>query len=167
MRVAQALIYRAALIAPEHIPLNFLIAAFPESVVLQLGELPMPAAAAPAVQRRYISIFRTQSLAQRVVLVDNFNANNEAAETIRIHPLVHEVLRDIFLRDIPPARLGEQLSMMLHALLGWLTEMRKRNAFFAVDQLAAHAEALLAVIVKVSRFEFRHQDEVKFFSSPG
>lgn len=163
MRVAQALIYRAALIAPEHIPLNFLIAAFPESVVLQLGELPMPAAAAPAVQRRYISIFRTQSLAQRVVLVDNFNANNEAAETIRIHPLVHEVLRDIFLRDIPPARLGEQLSMMLHALLGWLTEMRKRNAFFAVDQLAAHAEALLAVIVKVSRFEFRHQDEVKFF----
>lgn len=163
MRIAQALIYRAALLAPEKIPLNFLIAAFPESVLLRLGELPTPTAAAPAVQRRYISIFRTQSLAQRVVLVDNFNANNEAAETIRIHPLVHEVLRDIFLRDIPPARLGEQLSMMLHALLGWLTEMRTRNAFFAVDQLAAHADALLAVIVKVSRFEFHHQDEVKFF----
>ncbi|MDW5615060.1 hypothetical protein EV589_0008 [Mycobacterium sp. BK558] len=163
MRFAQALIYRAALIAPEKIPLNFLIAAFPESVVLRLGELPMPTEAAPAAQRRYISIFRTQSLAQRVVLVDNFNANNEAAETIRIHPLVHEVLCDIFLRDIPPGRLGEQLSMMLHELLGWLTEMRKRNAFFAVDQLAAHAEALLAVIVKVSRFEFYNQDEVKFF----
>ena len=53
--------------------------------------------------------------------------------------------------------------MMLHALLGWLTEMRKRNAFFAVDQLAAHADALLAVIVKVSRFEFYDQDEMLFF----
>ena len=69
--------------------------------MLRLGDLPSPTVAAPAVQRRYISIFRTQSLAQRVVLVDNFNANNEAGETIRIHPLVHEVLRDIFLRDIP------------------------------------------------------------------
>lgn len=163
MRIAQALIYRAALIAPDKIPLNFLIAAFPESNVLRLHELPRPTEAAPAVQRRYISIFRTQSLTQRVVLVDNFNANNEAAETIRIHPLVHEVLRDIFLRDIPPARLGEQMTMMLHPLLGWLTEMRKRSAFFAVDQLAAHAEALLAVIVKVSRFEFHHPDEVKIF----
>jgi hypothetical protein len=163
MRVAQALIYRAALVAPHKIPLNYLIAAFPESVQLRLGDLPSPAAAPPAVQRRYISIFRTQSLAQRVVLVDNFNADNEAAETITIHPLVHEVLRDIFLRDIPPGRLGGQLSMMLHALLGWLTEMRKRNAFFAVDQLAAHADALLAVIVKVSRFEFHQQDEVMFF----
>lgn len=163
MRIAQALIYRAALVAPEKIPLNFLIAAFPESVVLRLGNLPSPTAAAPAVQRRFISIFRTQSLAQRVILADNFNPNNEAAETIRIHPLVHEVLRDIFLRDIPAGRLGEQLSMMLHALLGWLTEMRKRNAFFAVDQLAAHADALLAVIVKISRFEFFHQDEMMFF----
>ncbi|MCP9271247.1 hypothetical protein [Mycolicibacterium arenosum] len=163
MRIAQALLYRAALIAPDKIPLNFLIAAFPESIVLRLHELPMPAEAEPAVQRRYISIFRTQSLAQRVVLVDNFNANNEAAETIRIHPLVHEVLRDIFLRDIPPARLSEQIIMMLHPLLGWLTEMRRRNAFFAVDQLAAHADALLSVIVKVSRFEFHHPDEVKMF----
>lgn len=162
-RIAQALLYRAALIAPDKIPLNFLIAAFPESVELRLHELPMPTEAAPAVQRRYISIFRTQSLAQRVVLVDNFNTNNEASETIRIHPLIHEVLRDIFLQDIPPARLGEQLTMMLHPLLGWLTEMRRRNAFFAVDQLAAHAEALLAVIVKVSRFEFHHPDEVKIF----
>lgn len=163
MRIAQALIYRAALVAPDKIPLNFLIAAFPESVVLRLGDLPSPTAAALAVQRRYISIFRTQSLAQRVILVDNFNANNEAAETVRIHPLLHEVLRDIFLRDIPPGRLGEQLSMMLHALLGWLTEMRKRNAFFAVDQLATHADALLAVIVKVSRFEFYDQKQMLFF----
>jgi len=163
MRIAQALLYRAALVAPNKIPLNFLIAAFPESVELRLGNLPSPTEAPPAVQRRYISIFRTQSLAQRVVLVDNFNANNEAAETISIHPLVHEVLREIFLRDIPAGRLGEQLSMVLHALLGWLTEMRNRNAFFAVDQLAAHADALLAVIVKVSRFEFFHRDQMMFF----
>ncbi|MFW3120265.1 hypothetical protein MMAG44476_21222 [Mycolicibacterium mageritense DSM 44476 = CIP 104973] len=163
MRIAQALIYRGALVASEKIPLNFLIAAFPESAVLNLGELPMPTAAPAALQRRYISIFRTQSLVQRVVLVDNFNANNEAAETIRIHPLVHEVLRDIFLRDIPPGRLGEQLSMMLHELLGWLTEMRNRHAFFAVDLLAAHAETLLALIVQVSRFEFYREDDLKFF----
>ncbi|MCX2934922.1 hypothetical protein ORI20_32170 [Mycobacterium sp. CVI_P3] len=163
MRIAQALIYRAALIAPDKIPLNLLIAAFPESADLRLGDLPSPTAARPAVRRRYISIFRTQSLAQRVLLVDNFNADNEAAETIMIHPLVHEVLRDIFLRDIPAGLLGSQLSMMLHTLVGWLGAMRKRNAFFAVDQLAAHADALLAVILKISRFEFFQQDQVTFF----
>ncbi|MGJ6127182.1 hypothetical protein QN239_31860 [Mycolicibacterium sp. Y3] len=163
MRIAAALLYHAALLAPEKIPLNLLIAASPESAEMRLGELPKPTAAEPAVQRRYISIFRTQSLAQRIVLTDNFNANNEAAETIQIHPLVHEILRDIFLRDVPPDRLGEQLSMMLHALLGWLSAMRDRNAFIAVDQLAAHADALLAVILKASRFAFHEQNEMTFF----
>ncbi|MGV7756246.1 hypothetical protein PJM53_29415, partial [Mycobacterium kansasii] len=61
--MAQALLQRASLLAPDLIPLNYLIAATPESMLLQLGHFPDPEIADGATRRRYISIFRTQSIA--------------------------------------------------------------------------------------------------------
>jgi len=162
VRMAQALLQRASLLAPELIPLNYLIAATPESMLLRLGRFPDPEVANGATRRRYISIFRTQSIAHRV-LVDDVEADSEVAETIEIHPLVQEIVRELFLRQIPPARLGEQLTMMMSVLIGWMSRMRYRNAFFAVDQLASHAEQLLRVILRVGRFEFYEPDQVTLF----
>ena len=163
VRMAQALLQRASLLAPDLIPLNYLIAATPESMLLQLGRFPDPEIADGATRRRYISIFRTQSIAHRVLLVDDVEADIDVAETIEIHPLVHEIVRELFLREIPPARLGEQLTMMMSVLIGWMSQMRHRNAFFAVDQLASHADQLLRVILQVSRFEFHQPDHVTMF----
>ncbi|MGV7301745.1 hypothetical protein PJK45_21410 [Mycobacterium kansasii] len=163
VRMAQALLQRASLLAPDLIPLNYLIAATPESMLLQLGHFPDPEIADGATRRRYISIFRTQSIAHRAFLVDNVEPDSEVAETIEIHPLVQEIVRELFLRQIPPARLGDQLTMMMSVLIGWMSQMRHRNAFFAVDQLAAHAEQLLRVILQVSRFEFHQPEQVTMF----
>ena len=163
VRMAQALLQRASLLAPDLIPLNYLIAATPESMLLQLARFPDPEIADCATRRRYISIFRTQSIAHRVLLVDDVEADSEVAETIEIHPLVQEIVRELFLREIPPARLGEQLTMMMSVLIGWMSQMRHRNAFFAVDQLASHADQLLRVILQVSRFEFHQPDQVTMF----
>jgi hypothetical protein len=53
--------------------------------------------------------------------------------------------------------------MMMSVLIGWMSQMRHRNAFFAVDQLASHAEQLLRVILQVSRFEFHQPEQVTMF----
>ncbi|MGO9104403.1 MAG: hypothetical protein ACLP9Y_35165 [Mycobacterium sp.] len=163
VRMAQALLQRASLLAPDLIPLNYLIAATPESMLLQLGHFPDPEVADAATRRRYISIFRTQSIAHRVLLVDELEEDSEVAETIEIHPLVQEIVRELFLRQIPPARLGEQLTMMMSVLIGWISQMRHRNAFFAVDQLASHADQLLRVILQVGQFAFHEPEQVTMF----
>ncbi|MEA2774525.1 MAG: hypothetical protein QOD93_7487 [Acetobacteraceae bacterium] len=163
VRMAQALLQRASLLAPDLIPLNYLIAATPESMLLQLGKFPDPEVADGASRRRYITIFRTQSIAHRNLLVNEMVADSEVAETIEIHPLVQEIVRNLFLRQIPPAALGDQLTMMMAVLIGWMSHMRNRNAFFAVDQLASHAERLLQAIVGVGRFEFHQPEQVTMF----
>jgi hypothetical protein len=163
VRMAQALLQRASLLAPDLIPLNYLIAATPESMLLQLGQFPDPEVADGATRRRYITIFRTQSIAHRNLLVDDMAADSEVAETIEMHPLVQEIVRDLFLRKIPPAALGDQLMMMMAVLIGWMSHMRDRHAFFAVGQLALHAERLLQVIVRVRRFEFHQPEQVTMF----
>lgn len=163
--MAQALLQRASLLAPDLIPLNYLIAVTPESMLLRLSHFPEPEVADAAKRRRYISIFRTQSIAHRTLRVDNVELDGEVAETIEMHPLVQEIVRELFLRQIPPARLGDQLTMMTSVLIGWMSAMRHRKAFFAVDQLAAHAEYLLRVIVRVRPFEFHQPDQVTMFNT--
>ncbi|MGW0163457.1 hypothetical protein ACWDUN_29460 [Mycobacterium sp. NPDC003323] len=144
--MVQAMLYRASLLAPDMIPLNYLVASMPESLVMRLEQLPEPAFADAAVCRRYISIMRTQSIAHRVLILDADGEQNEASDTFNIHPLVHEILRRLFVREIPPIRLVEQLTMMLYFLNGWLIHARKHNQYFVVDQLAAHALSLLGFI---------------------
>ncbi|MEZ0351111.1 hypothetical protein [Mycobacterium sp. pR1184] len=143
VRMVQAMLYRASLLAPDMIPLNYLIASMPESLAMRLEQLPEPAFADAAVRRRYISIMRTQSIAHRVLILGADGEQNEASDTFNVHPVVHEILRRLFVREIPPIRLVEQLTMMLYFLNGWLIHARKQNQYFVVDQLAAHALSLI------------------------
>lgn len=145
-RRATGILYHAALLAPELLPLNFIIAASPESANINLAELPRPTKIDPTISRSVISTLRTQSIAQRVMNLDEAGAQNAASETIAIHPLVHEILRITYLDEIPPGRLQEQALMIMYHLLGWIEGMRSEFEFFAVDQLLLHAEALLRLL---------------------
>jgi len=146
-RFVEGMLYRASLLAPDLIPLNYLIASMPEAIRLRLGHLPEPSFADPALRRRYVTIMRTQSIAHRVLLLDEDGEQNEASETIEIHPLVHEILRRLFLRQIPRVRLTAQLTVMMHFLHGWIVHARRRKQYFVVDQLVAHADSLIKVVV--------------------
>lgn len=146
VQLAQAMLYRVSLLAPDPLPLNYLIAAMPESGTLQLGVLPAPSVAEHSELRRYITIFRTQSIAHRVLNIDEDGRTTETTETIEIHPLVHEILRNLFLRLIPRRELQFQLAIMMSVLHGWIPHMRNRPDFFALDQLVSHAEALMRVV---------------------
>ena len=112
--MVQEMLYRSSLLAPDMIPLNYLIASMPEEIEMRLGQLPEPSFADAALRRRYISIMRTQSIAHRVLLLDDDGEQNEASDTIDIHPLVHEILQRLFIRKIPPIRLSEQITMMMY-----------------------------------------------------
>ena len=138
-RRAAGILYHAALLAPELLPLNFIIAASPESVDINLAEHPEPTIADPRISRSVISTLRTQSMAQRVMNLDEAGTQNAASETIAIHPLVHEILQITYLDKIPPGRLQEQALIIMYHLLGWIEAMRSESEFFALDQLLLHA----------------------------
>ena len=161
--MVEGMLYRAALLAPDMIPLNYLIASMPEDIQIRLGHLPEPAFADAAQRRRYISIMRTQSIAHRVLLLDDDGVQNEASDTIDIHPLVHEILQRLFIRKIPPVPLGEQITMMMHFLHGWLVHARRRNQYFVTDQLAAHAFSLLKSIDQLGDLPTRSHQHAKMF----
>lgn len=163
VKMVQGMLYRASLLAPDMIPLNYLIASMPEELVMRLEQLPEPSFADATVRRRYISIMRTQSIAHRVLLLDEEGEQNEASDTIDIHPLVHEILRRLFVREIPPIRLWDQLTMMLYFLNGWLIHARKRNQYFVVDQVAAHALSLLNFIADVGELPTRGEPATRMF----
>jgi hypothetical protein len=163
VRMVQGMLYRSSLLAPDMIPLNYLIASMPEDVEMRLGRLPEPSFADAALRRRYISIMRTQSIAHRVLLLDDDGEQNEASDTIDIHPLVHEILRRLFMRKIPPIRLSEQIAMMMYFLHGWIAHARKRNQYFVVDQLAAHAVSLLKFVDQLDDLPTLDQQHAKMF----
>jgi hypothetical protein len=163
VRMVQGMLYRASVLAADMIPLNYLIASMPEQIEMHLGHTPEPSFADAAVRRRYISIMRTQSMARRVLLLDGDGGQNEASETIDIHPLVHEILQRLFLREIPPIHLASQLTMMMYFLNGWIVHARMRSQYFVVDQLVAHAVSLLGVIERLGELPMANEQHAKMF----
>lgn len=163
VRMVQEMLYRASLLAPDMIPLNYLIASLPEAFEMRLEVLPEPTFADAALSRRYIRILRTQSIAHRVLLLDEQGEPNEASDTIDIHPLVHEILRRLFVRRMPSSEMGGQLLMMLYFLNGWLIHARRQNRYFVVDQLAAHTLSLLRFIDGLGQLSFASGAATKMF----
>ncbi|WP_245839623.1 hypothetical protein [Mycobacterium aquaticum] len=143
---ATGILEHAALLAPELLPLNFIIAASPEVGSIDLTDRPSPAFVDPKISRSVISTFRTQSIAQRVMNVGDAGNQNAASETIAIHPLVHEILQISYLDRLRPGELQSHAIMLMHQLFGWIEGLRSDLEFFAVDQLLLHAEALLKLL---------------------
>lgn len=147
-RRATAILEHAALLAPELIPLNFIISASPVEADINLAVRPSPVFVDRSVSRSVISTFRTQSIAQRVMNLDEAGAQNAASETIAIHPLVHEILQISYIDRLRPGELQGHALMLMHQLRGWIEGMRSDLEFFAVDLLLLHAEALLNLLAK-------------------
>lgn len=145
-REAQLLIYHSAYFAPELIPVNMVLQTVESSVAtLDLTHPPRPAQADQHVRNRILTNLRTQTIARRRSYFDPAGATNPASDTITIHPLVHEILREIHLRAAPrDGSVINLLTLFMGHLYGWLIELRRSGLFFPVEQLMAHAEWILA-----------------------
>lgn len=146
-RSARAVVEIGCLLAPELLPLNFILQATAESVQVNLANLPVPTEVNQTVRRGVLSALRTQSIAQRVVN-DGEGNRTPVSETVAVHPLVHEILRRSYLAAVPPGYLESQCTVFMYFLVGWLGQLRDQAEFFAVEQLRLHASALLALIVE-------------------
>lgn len=143
-REIQILVYRSSFIAPELIPLNLLIQAIDQEA-LNLATPPKPEFTEQHRLNRIVSTIRTQTLARRRNYVDASGKSTPASDTITIHPLVHEILREIFSHAAPPEHVEDVLGMLMGCLYGWIRELRPAGTYLAVDQLIIHSEQLLNV----------------------
>lgn len=158
-RSARAVVEIGCLLAPELLPLNFILQATAESVEVNLANLPVPAEVDQTVRRGVLSALRTQSIAQRVVN-DGEGNRTPVSETVAIHPLVHEILRRSYLAAVPPGVLEMQSTAFMYFLVGWIGKLRDQGDYFAVEQLRIHADALLKLIVEnepMSSFSTQHR----------
>ena len=146
-RSARAVVEIGCLLAPELLPLNFILQATAKSVQVNLANLPVPTEVDQTVLRGVLSALRTQSIAQRVVN-DGEGNRTPVSETVAVHPLVHEILRRSYLAAVPPGYLESQCTVFMYFLVGWLGKLRDQAEFFAVEQLRLHANALLTLIVE-------------------
>lgn len=145
-RSARAVVEIGCLLAPELLPLNFILQATAESVQVNIANLPVPSEVDQTVLRGVLSALRTQSIAQRVVN-DGEGNRTPVSETVAVHPLVHEILRRSYLAAVPSGYLESQCTVFMYFLVGWLGKLRDQAEFFAVEQLRLHANALLTLIV--------------------
>lgn len=146
-RSARAVVEIGCLLAPELLPLNFILQATDESVCVNLANLPVPTEVDQAIRRGVLSALRTQSIAHRVVN-DGEGNRTPVSETVAVHPLVHDILRRSYLAAVPPGYLESQCTVFMYFLVGWLGKLRDQGDFFAVEQLRLHATALLILIAE-------------------
>lgn len=146
-RSARAVLEIGSLLAPELLPLNFILLATPEELQIDLAKLPVPTEVDKVTLRGVLSTLRTQTIARRVVN-DGDGDHTAVSETIAIHPLVHDILQRSYLAAVPPGYLEPQCTVFMYFLIGWLGWMRDRGEYFAVEQLRLHANALLALLAE-------------------
>ncbi|XTP37490.1 hypothetical protein ACORG1_15350 [Mycobacterium sp. TJFP1] len=146
-RSARAVLEIGSLLAPELLPLNFMLLATPEELQINLANLPVPTEVDKVTLRGVLSTLRTQTIARRVVN-DGDGSHTAVSDTIAIHPLVHDILQRSYLAAVPPGYLEPQCTVFMYFLIGWLGQMRTEGEYFAVEQLRLHANALLALVAE-------------------
>lgn len=144
-RSARAVLEIGSLLAPELLPLNFMLLATPEELQVNLANLPVPTEVDRVTLRGVLSTLRTQTIARRVVN-DGEGNRTAVSDTVAIHPLVHDILQRSYLAAVPPGYLEPQCTVFMYFLIGWLGSMRTEGEYFAVEQLRLHANALLALV---------------------
>ncbi len=144
-RTARAVLEIGSLLAPELLPLNFMLHSTPEEIQLDLANLPVPTEADVVTRRGVLAVLRTQTIARRVVN-DGEGNRTPVSETVAIHPLVHDILQRSYLDAVPPGYLEPQCTTFMYFLVGWLGWMRTQGEYFAVEQLRLHANALLTLM---------------------
>jgi tetratricopeptide (TPR) repeat protein len=144
-RSARAVLEIGSLLAPELLPLNFMLLATAEEIQVNLAKLPVPTEVDKVTRRGVLSTLRTQTIARRVVN-DGEGNRTAVSDTVAIHPLVHDILQRSYLAAVPSGYLESQCTVFMYFLIGWLGQMRTQGEYFAVEQLRLHANALLALV---------------------
>lgn len=143
---AQALLYHSSLLSPDLIPADLVLNTTIDGREVEFKDLPKPAAVDEVTRGSVFSILRTQSLARRRLLLDEKGNRNIASESFSIHPLVQEILRSEFTKAAPVEAVINVSNGLLIELFTWIGELRVEGYFFAVEQLLAHAAALLSYL---------------------
>jgi tetratricopeptide (TPR) repeat protein len=144
-RETQLLVYHSAYFAPELIPVNMVLQTVESSVAtMDLASPPKPTQADQHLRNRILTNLRTETIARRRNYSEAPGMSNPASDTIAIHPLVHEILRELHLRAAPnDGSVLNLLTLFMGHLYGWIIELRRSGAFFPVEQLLTHAEWIL------------------------
>ncbi|MFE6920600.1 ATP-binding protein [Nocardia sp. NPDC057663] len=145
----RALIYHAAFMAPELIPVNLLLQTVSETTTVNLLDPPKPQIADQARRNGVLTNLRTQSIAKRRHYADSSTVVNPASDTISIHPLVHEILREIHRRSAPDEYVVDLLALLMTCTMGWIAALRSKGQFFALEQLMVHARWILELVSAV------------------
>ncbi|MEV0339172.1 ATP-binding protein [Nocardia sp. NPDC050713] len=145
----RALIYHAAFMAPELIPVNLLLQTVSETTTINLLDPPIPEIADQARRNGVLTNLRTQSIAKRRHYADSSVVVNPASDTINIHPLVHEILREIHRRSAPNEYVVDLLGLLMTCTMGWIGALRLKRQFFALEQLMVHARWILELVSTV------------------
>lgn len=145
-RESQALIYHAAFLAPELIPLNLVLQTVAEMTTVDLTDPPTPHIADQSRRNGVLTNLRTQTIARRRNYVDASGVVNPASDTINIHPLVHELLRTIHRQLAPAERVIDLLTILMVYAYGWIISLGRGGAFFPLAQLLTHGEWILALV---------------------
>ncbi|MGN2638293.1 hypothetical protein ACTD5D_19280 [Nocardia takedensis] len=149
-REARDTLYWGSLLAPELIPLDVVIPAATVTGKMDLANRPPVTAVAKPVSRAVIALLRTQTIAHRVVHRDEHEHLTPVSNTISMHPLVHEIIRDTFLKKLAPGSFQAAAAALMHHLTSWVGEMRAQEQYFALEQLRVHAEELLHLAAEQS-----------------
>ncbi|MFG3522054.1 ATP-binding protein [Nocardia nova] len=145
----KALIYHAAFMAPELIPVNLLLQTVSEETQVNLQDPPKPEIADQSRRNGIITNLRTQSIAQRRRYTDSTAVANPASDTINIHPLVHEILREIHRQAAPNECVADLLMLLMACTTGWIRGFRSTGQFLALEQLMVHARWILDLVAAV------------------
>lgn len=142
----RSLIYHAAFLAPELIPVNLLLQTVKDRTLIDLTDPPTPEIADQSRRNRVLVNLRTQSIARRRSYIDASGVSNPASDTISIHPLVHEILRSIYRQQAPFERTLELLLMLMACTYGWIIKLRREGAAFPLEQLLVHGQWVLDLV---------------------
>jgi hypothetical protein len=142
----QGLIYHAAFLAPELIPLNLLLQTVKEEARIDLTDPPAPEVADQGQRNKVLVNLRTQTIATRRSYIDPVGVSNPASDTISIHPLVHEILRSIYRQQAPLEQTLKLLTMLMACAYGWIIKLRREGTAFPLEQLLIHGQWILDLV---------------------
>lgn len=144
----QGLIYHAAFLAPELIPLNLLLQTVKEEARIDLTDPPAPEVADQGQRNKVLVNLRTQTIATRRSYIDPVGVSNPASDTISIHPLVHEILRSIYRQQAPLEQTLKLLTMLMACAYGWIIKLRREGTAFPLSSYSSMASGFSILLTR-------------------
>ncbi|MGW6661272.1 AAA family ATPase [Rhodococcus sp. NPDC055024] len=143
-RPATHFLNAAAFLHPAQIPVHLLTpVSIAEGGRMNIAEPPVPVFASQTDVNGIVTALRTQTLVHRGSLDQHSDSSNPAADTVTLHPLIHEITRILYLRTVPPEFLAELGCLLMFHLYGWVSHLRQRGDYTPMERVCMHADAVV------------------------